>query len=77
LSLSKKCSNCKYNSLTKYKLVNLLVLDFLKINAKIERLEKLEEEAKQAKEAVIAALQAAYAKQSYLNKQKKFLKCYK
>jgi hypothetical protein len=56
LSLSKKCSNCKYNSLAKCKPINLLVLDFLKINAEIEYLKKIEEEAKQAKEAVIAVL---------------------
>ena len=74
LSLSKKCRNCKYSSLAKCKPVDLLVLDFLKIDAKIAYLEELKEQAKQTEEAAIAALQAACAKQSCLNKQKKFLK---
>ena len=76
-SLSKKCRNCKYNRIQKYKLVDLLVLDFLKINNKILRLEQIEDKAAKAKEAAIAALQAARAKLNQVRKQKKFLKRYK
>jgi len=43
LLLSKKCSNCKFLSLIKCKPVDLLVLDFAKINTKIAQLDKIEE----------------------------------
>jgi len=56
LLLSKKYSNCKFLGLIKYKPIDLLVLNFAKIDTKIARLDKIEEQAKQAKEAAIAAL---------------------
>ena len=73
-SLSKKCRNCKYNRIQKCKLVDLLVLDFTKIDNKILRLKQIEDKAAKAKEAAIAALQVARAKLNQVCKQKKFLK---
>jgi hypothetical protein len=64
LLLSVKCSNCYYNSVNKCKLVEILVLNFKKIDNKITRLEEIEETAEEAKEAAIAVLQAACAKLS-------------
>jgi len=43
LLLSKKYSNYKFLSLIKCKPVDLLVLDFTKIDAEIARLDKIEE----------------------------------
>ena len=54
--LSKKYRNCKYNRIKKYKPINLLILDFLKINNKVLRLEEIEDKAAKAKEIVIVAL---------------------
>jgi len=54
--LSKKCRNCEYNRIKKCELVDLLILDFLKINNKMSRLEEIEDKAAKAKEAAIAAL---------------------
>ena len=54
--LSKKYRNYKYNKIKKYKPINLLILDFLKINNKILYLEEIEDKATKAKEIVIVAL---------------------
>jgi len=54
--LSKKCRNCKYNRIKKCEPVDLLILDFLKINNKMLRLEEIEDKAAKAEEAVMAAL---------------------
>ena len=55
-SLSVKCGNCYRNRISKYKPVELALLDFSKINSEISCLEEIEEKAKEAKKVAIAAL---------------------
>jgi hypothetical protein len=44
--LSKVCRQCYYNSMKECLLANILILDFLKINYKLEKLKKQEEAIK-------------------------------
>jgi hypothetical protein len=45
------CRQYYYNSIKTYLLVNILLLDFLKINCKLEKLEKQEEAVKAQQDA--------------------------
>jgi hypothetical protein len=49
--LSNVCGQYYYNSVKEYLLANILLLDFLKINYKLEKLEKQEEAIKAQQDA--------------------------
>jgi hypothetical protein len=49
--LSEVCRQCYCNSVKEYLLANILILDFLKINYKLEKLKKQEEAVKAQQDA--------------------------
>ena len=73
LLLKKKCRNCYCNSIEKCVLVEVLLLDYLKLDQELACLEQQESKANAAELAALEALLAARAKKDQLCKQRKVL----
>ena len=81
LLLSKRCGYCVCTGSAPYVLADILALNFLRINAEIEKLRRQEEEtnlALEAQEAItkaaLAEMRALHAKLQQLQKQRAILK---
>jgi hypothetical protein len=61
-SLKKKCRNCYRNSVKTYVPVEVLILDFTKLDKKLAHLEQQESEADAAEAKALDALLTARAK---------------
>ena len=72
--LKKECGNCYWNGVKSCVLVEVLILNFEKLDQELARLEQQKAKVDAAESVALEALIAARAKKDRLYKQRKILK---